>query len=278
GRRSKAAWWTAYFSITVPRYWVDWRRCRWPAESGGGAARTRSASIKSRSIRFRRTNSRWRGTCKDIWMFTGIIEELGAVESLLMRAAGARLKVRCSTVLSDMAEGASIAVNGVCLTAVDLRPDSFSADLAPETLRRSNLGDLRAGSRVNLERPLSLSGRLSGHIVQGHVDGAGEFLSLEALGDENWWLRIRVPAELDPFLVYKGSIAIDGISLTIAALEARTLSVTIIPHTYRHTTLGGYRAGARVNVECDILAKHVEKLLRRLEFTPPLTLAKLRDQ
>jgi len=211
-------------------------------------------------------------------MFTGIIEELGAVESLLMRAAGARLKVRCSTVLSDMAEGASIAVNGVCLTAVDLRPDSFSADLAPETLRRSNLGDLRAGSRVNLERPLSLSGRLSGHIVQGHVDGAGEFLSLEALGDENWWLRIRVPAELDPFLVYKGSIAIDGISLTIAALEARTLSVTIIPHTYRHTTLGGYRAGARVNVECDILAKHVEKLLRRLEFTPPLTLAKLRDQ
>jgi riboflavin synthase len=210
-------------------------------------------------------------------MFTGIIEELGAVESVQTRSAGARLKVRCSTVMKDMAEGASIAVNGVCLTAVDLRPDSFSADLAPETLRRSNLGDLRAGSRVNLERPLSPTGRLSGHIVQGHVDGTGEFLSLDALGDENWWLRIRVPPDLDPFLVYKGSIAIDGISLTIAALEADLLSVTIIPHTWRNTTLGGYRPGARVNLECDILAKHVEKLLRKLDLRTPLTVEKLRE-
>jgi len=210
-------------------------------------------------------------------MFTGIIEELGAVESVQTRSAGARLKVRCSTVMKDMAEGASISVNGVCLTAVDLRPDSFSADLAPETLRRSNLGDLRAGSRVNLERPLSPTGRLSGHIVQGHVDGTGEFLSLDALGDENWWLRIRVPPDLDPFLVYKGSIAIDGISLTIAALEADLLSVTIIPHTWRNTTLGGYRPGARVNLECDILAKHVEKLLRKLDLKTPLTVEKLRE-
>lgn len=123
-------------------------------------------------------------------MFTGIIEELGTVEALAARAAGSRLTVRCSTVRSDLAEGASIAVNGVCLTALDLRGDSFSADLAPETLSRSNLGTLRAGSRVNLERPLSPSGRLSGHIVQGHVDGVGEFLSLDALGADNWWLRI----------------------------------------------------------------------------------------
>jgi riboflavin synthase len=211
-------------------------------------------------------------------MFTGIIEELGTVESVQARSAGARLKVRCSTVMKDMTEGASIAVNGVCLTAVDLRPDSFCADLAPETLRRSNLGDLRAGSRVNLERPLSPTGRLSGHIVQGHVDGTGEFVSLEALGDENWWLRIRVPAELDPFLVFKGSIAIDGISLTIAALEGDMLSVTIIPHTWRNTTLGGYRAGARLNLECDILAKHVEKLLRKVDVKSPLTVEKLREQ
>jgi len=210
-------------------------------------------------------------------MFTGIIEELGAVDAVQSRAAGARLKVRCATVMSDMTEGASIAVNGVCLTAVDLGPDSFSADLAPETLRRSNLGDLRAGSRVNLERPLSPTGRLSGHIVQGHVDGTGEFLALEELGDQNWWLRIRVPADLDPFLVYKGSIAIDGISLTIAALEADVLSVTIIPHTYRNTTLAGYRAGSRVNLECDILAKHVEKLLRKLDVKGPLTVEKLRE-
>ena len=210
-------------------------------------------------------------------MFTGIIEELGEVESLLGRSTGARLKVRCSPVMTDMAEGASIAVNGVCLTAVDPRPDSFSADLAPETLRLSNLGDLRAGSRVNLERPLSPAGRLSGHIVQGHVDGTGELLSFEALGDQNWWLRIRVPAELDPFLVYKGSIAIDGISLTIAALEGDVLSATIIPHTWRNTTLGGYRPGARVNLECDILAKHVEKLLRKLDVKPSLTVEKLRE-
>ena len=211
-------------------------------------------------------------------MFTGIIEELGAVDAVQSRAAGLRLKVRCATVMSDMSEGASICVNGVCLTAVDLRPDSFSADLAPETLSRTNLGALRPGSRVNLERPLSPAGRLSGHIVQGHVDGTGEFLSLEELGAENWWLRIRVPAELDPFLVFKGSIAIDGISLTIAALEADVLSVTIIPHTYRNTSLAGYRPGARVNIECDILAKHVEKLLRKIDRAPGLTIDKLRDQ
>ena len=211
-------------------------------------------------------------------MFTGIVEELGTVETIETRAAGSRLTVRCATVMSDMAEGASVAVNGVCLTAVDPRKDSFSADLAPETLRRSNLGALRAGSRVNLERPLSPTGRLSGHIVQGHVDGVGEFLSLDDLGAENWWLRVRIPAELDPFLVYKGSIAIDGISLTIAALESDVLSVTIIPHTFRNTTLGGYRPGAKVNLECDILAKHVEKLLRKLDLKGGLTLEKLRDQ
>jgi len=214
-------------------------------------------------------------------MFTGIVEELGSVESVAMRAGpqgnSARLRIRCSKVLEDAAEGASIAVNGVCLTALDLRPDSFAADLAPETLRRSNLGDLKPGSRVNLERPLSPSGRLSGHIVQGHVDGAGEFLSLEDLGDENWWLRIRIPPELDRFLVYKGSIAIDGISLTVASIEAGVVSVTIIPHTYRNTTLAGYRPGSRVNIECDVLAKHVEKLLERVDIRKARTVEELRE-
>jgi riboflavin synthase len=211
-------------------------------------------------------------------MFTGIIEELGAVESIQSRAAGARLKIQCRKVLEDMREGASIAVNGVCLTAVDLRPESFSADLAPETLERSNLGALRALSRVNLERPLTPDSRLSGHIVQGHVDATGEFLSLTALGDENWWLKVRVPAALDPYLVYKGSVAIDGISLTIAALEGDVLSVTIIPHTYRNTTLGAYQPGSRVNIECDILAKHVEKLIRNLDLKPRLTVERLREE
>ena len=194
-------------------------------------------------------------------MFTGIIEELGEVESVQQGAAGSRLRIRCRTVLEDAATGSSIAVNGVCLTAVDLQPGSFAADLAPETLRRSNLGDLRAGSRVNLERPLLPSSRLSGHFVQGHVDGTGELVALEALGDQNWWLRVRVPPELDRYLVYKGSISIDGISLTIASLDGGLLSVTIIPHTYRNTTLGTRRPGDRLNLECDILAKHVEKLL-----------------
>ena len=210
-------------------------------------------------------------------MFTGIIEELGRVESIEARPAGARLKIACSTVLADLTPGASIAVNGVCLTAVDIRPGSFSSDLAPETLKRSNLGDLTGGRPVNLERPLSPTGRLSGHIVQGHVDGTGEFVSLDPLGGENWWLKIRVPGDLDPFLVFKGSIAIDGISLTIAALDADILSVTIIPHTYRNTTLGSYLPGSRVNLECDVIAKHVEKLVRSLDLKRGLSVEKLRE-
>jgi riboflavin synthase len=205
-------------------------------------------------------------------MFTGIVEELGTVVT-----AGSRLSIRASTVMSDLTEGASVAVNGVCLTAVAPRPDGFSADLAPETLRRSNLGALRPGSRVNLERPLLPTGRLSGHIVQGHVDGTGEFISLDALGEDNWWLKIRIPAELDPYLVFKGSIAIDGISLTIAALESDILSVTIIPHTYRNTTLAGYRKGDRLNLECDVLAKHVAKLLGKLDLKQALTVESLRE-
>jgi riboflavin synthase len=194
-------------------------------------------------------------------MFTGIIEELAAVVSLEPRPAGARLRIHCSTVLSDLTEGASISVNGVCLTALDITTDSFSADLAPETLQRSNLGDLAAGSRVNLERPVTPATRLSGHIVQGHVDAAGVVESLEDLGAGNWWLKVRIPERLDRYLVHKGSIAIDGISLTIASLEDSLLGVTIIPHTMTHTTLGTAKAGSRVNIEVDVLAKHVEKLL-----------------
>ena len=195
-------------------------------------------------------------------MFTGVIEELGQVDTLSPRAAGTRLRVRCRQIVEGLAEGESVAVNGVCLTAVELRPDSFAADVAPETLRRSNLGRLAPGSKVNLERALRASARLNGHIVQGHVDGTGEIVSLDLLGDENWWLRVRVPAGLHRYLVEKGSIALDGISLTIAAVSEDVVSATIIPHTYRNTTLQGYRKGSLVNVECDILAKHIEKLLQ----------------
>jgi riboflavin synthase len=189
-------------------------------------------------------------------MFTGIIEELGKVE-----AAGAGLSIGCSQVLSDLTVGASIAVNGVCLTAVEIRPDGFWADLAPETLERSNLGDLTPGDRVNLERPLTLQTRLSGHIVQGHVDGTGVIESLRELGDGNWELLVRVPRELDRLLVYKGSIAIDGISLTVASVQDGLVKVAIIPHTYEATNIAGRKPGERVNIECDILAKHVAQLL-----------------
>jgi riboflavin synthase len=192
-------------------------------------------------------------------MFTGIVEERGSVA-----AAGARLKIECRRVLEDLTIGASIAVNGVCLTAVEVSESGFTADLAPETLDRSNLGDLRAGDGVNLERPITLAARLSGHIMQGHVDGTAVLESLVALADGNWELRVRVPETLDRFLVYKGSIAIDGISLTIADITDRVVRVAIIPHTYSATNLSGRKPGDRVNIECDILAKHVEKLLARV--------------
>jgi riboflavin synthase len=189
-------------------------------------------------------------------MFTGIVEELGTVA-----AAGTKLEVRCSTVLGDLSMGASIAVNGVCLTAVAVTRDGFSADLAPETLSRSNLGDLVLGSRVNLERPVTPATRLSGHIVQGHVDATGEVVILDELRDGNWWLKVRVPKSLDRYLVEKGSVTLDGISLTIAAIDADVIGVTIIPHTFANTTIGQDRVGTRLNIEVDVLAKHVEKLI-----------------
>jgi riboflavin synthase len=192
-------------------------------------------------------------------MFTGIIEELGTVD-----LAGTRLRIACSKILEDLTEGASIAVNGVCLTAAAISKNAFEADLAPETLRRSNLGALAAGSRVNLERPVTPATRLSGHMVQGHVDATGELIALDALGDGNYWLKLRVPPELERYLVEKGSIAIDGISLTIASLDpGPVVGVAIIPHTYAHTTLGSARPGARLNLEADVIAKHIEKLIKK---------------
>lgn len=197
-------------------------------------------------------------------MFSGIIEELGTVAAFDRVADGATMRVMCREVMSDITPGASIAVNGVCLTAVRLAADGFGADLAPETLDRSNLGDLRVGEKVNLERPVTPTTRLSGHIVQGHVDGTGVVDSITDLGGGNWELRVRVPAALDPYLVYKGSITLDGISLTIASIEDNVVRVAIIPHTWEATNLASRAAGARVNVECDVLAKHVAKLLGKL--------------
>ena len=193
-------------------------------------------------------------------MFTGIVQELGKVAAFEPHTAGARLRIRCKQVLGDAQVGASIAVNGTCLTAVILTEDSFAADLAPETLQRTNLGNLKTGAVVNLERPLRANDRLDGHFVLGHVDGTAELLSLEQVGDDNWWLRIRVPEELKRYLVSKGSVAVDGISLTVARVND-VVEFTIIPHTYDNTTLHDYKPGARLNIEVDILAKHLEKLM-----------------
>ncbi len=193
-------------------------------------------------------------------MFTGIIEEVGEVTGYEPGAAGARLRIRCSTVLEDASVGSSIAVNGACLTAVEISQGEWAADVAPETLKRTNLGSLNAGSVVNLERPLRVDGRLDGHFVLGHVDGGGEVLSFEMLGEGNWWLRVRVPHELTRYIVSKGSLAIDGISLTVAEIAGDLVSFTVIPHTYQHTALHARDAGSPVNIEVDILAKHLEKL------------------
>lgn len=189
-------------------------------------------------------------------MFTGIVEELGTIA-----APGARMQIKCRKVLEDSREGSSIAVNGVCLTATNVDESGFWCDLSPETLSRTNLGDLTKGAQVNLERPAAVGDRLSGHIVQGHVDGTAEFLSLDALPDGNWWLKISVPADLTRYMIHKGSITLDGVSLTIAALEDNEIGVAIIPYTYENTNIGGYVAGTRINVEVDVIGKYVERFL-----------------
>ncbi len=199
-------------------------------------------------------------------MFTGIIEETGSILSIERSEAGSRMRFAADTVLSDLEIGGSIAVNGCCLTAIEIDSEGFAADLSPETLEKTNIGDLAVGSRVNLERPLLPTTRLSGHFVQGHVDATGEFVGVTPAGDDNWTLRVRAPEETLKYLVYKGSIAIDGISLTIARLDEDVIEVAVIPHTYRETNLSDLQPGQRVNLECDVIAKHIERLLPSIEL------------
>ena len=193
-------------------------------------------------------------------MFTGIIEELGKVRSVETRGQNARILIDATTVTQGTNNGDSIAVNGVCLTALDVRSDSFAADVSHETLIRSTIGSLRSGVNVNLERAVTPATRLGGHIVQGHVDGRGEFVSLEDLG-ESWTLRFLYPKELGRYLVFKGSIAVEGISLTIAALAESYFEVAIIPKTWAVTNLSQLKPGDPVNLEVDVIAKYVERLL-----------------
>jgi riboflavin synthase len=212
-------------------------------------------------------------------VFTGIIEEVGSIERLVSGKTGAEIRVAARRVTSNTQEGDSIAVSGVCLTARNISPNAFHADLSPETLKRSALRKLQPGSLVNLERALLPSTRLGGHLVQGHVDGVAVLRSLHELGDGNWWLSVEIPTALERYCVFKGSISIDGVSLTIAALEGNLLSVAVIPHTYANTSMRSYRKGQPVNLEIDIIAKYVEKMLatRDLPKRPALTEEKLRE-
>ena len=190
-------------------------------------------------------------------MFTGLIEEVGAV----MERNGARLVVGARLVLDDAAEGASIAVNGVCLTVVERGSERIAFDLGPETLARTALADLGRGDRVNLERPLRLGGLVGGHLVQGHVDGVGVVAGLTRDG-ETARLKLRCQDEaLAALLIPQGSVAVDGVSLTVAALQGATFEIMLIPHTLGQTTLGGLQAGERVNLEMDMIGKYVQRAL-----------------
>jgi riboflavin synthase len=194
-------------------------------------------------------------------MFTGIVEERGTVASIEQLTNAARVAIRGTVVLSDVKAGDSIAVNGVCLTVVDLGPDYFTADVMEETLKRSSLDAVSAGSEVNLERAARLDSRLGGHLVQGHVDGTGEVLAIEP--DAHWTaMRISLPVDLGRYVVEKGSITVDGVSLTVVAVDDEAFSVSLIPTTLAETTLGSRQVGDRVNLEVDAIAKYVERLMQ----------------
>ena len=199
-------------------------------------------------------------------MFTGLVEYVGVIESLERGALGARIRVQAGPLIKGLEKSCSIAVNGCCLTAVDITKESFTADLSGETLCRTSLGEIKTGMRVNLERPLTASKELGGHFVQGHVDGVGHVARLEAEG-ANWWFGVRVPPDLARYVAMKGSIALDGISLTVAGWHDGVVETAIIPFTYEHTNLSSLKVGDPVNVECDILAKYVERLVESQEET-----------
>jgi riboflavin synthase len=195
-------------------------------------------------------------------MFTGIIEEVGRIVSMEDSGDFRTLQVQAGPILDGIKAGASIAVNGVCLTVRTFNSGSFTADLSRETLERTSLNALRAGTTVNLERPMRADGRFGGHIVQGHVDGVGKIRSFDREGD-NWNLEVEFPQDAARYIVHKGSIAIDGISLTVASLKTPVLEVAIIPHTFENTNLRHARAGDTVNLEFDVIAKYVERMMKR---------------
>jgi riboflavin synthase len=226
-------------------------------------------------------------------MFTGLVEHVGTIESLehsessspraengaRLDSTGARIRVNAGPLAAGLAKSGSIAVNGCCLTAVDISGETFAADLSGETLRRTSLGEMKPGTRVNLERPLTAMKELGGHFMQGHVDGIGRVARLESEGT-NWWFGVRVPAELARYVAMKGSIALDGISLTVAGWHDGIVETAIIPFTYEHTNLSSLKVGDAVNIECDVLAKYVERLMeaRQESAVSRLSVARLVEE
>lgn len=194
------------------------------------------------------------------FMFTGIVEEIGIVKSLEFKANGAKIVIGCQKVVEDVKIGDSIAIDGVCQTVIAFNSSEFSAEISDETLKVTTLGDLKSGNTVNLERALTLSSRLGGHIVSGHVDCMGKFINIEKLSDF-YNLQFEISEEQEKYVVYKGSITINGVSLTVANIVDNIVSVAIIPHTYNNTSLKDLKLGQDVNIETDILGKYVEKFL-----------------
>lgn len=194
-------------------------------------------------------------------MFTGIIEELGSVKSMDLQKHSARLTINAQKILTDAGLGDSIAVNGVCLTITDLSSGSFSVDIMYETLNRTNLKELKISSKVNLERALQLKTRLGGHFVSGHIDGTGKIISIENVGIASIYKILTTP-EITSFIISKGSIAVDGISLTVVDVWRDSFTVSLIPHTFRNTTLGLKNIGSTVNLETDLLGKYVAKFIK----------------
>ena len=209
-------------------------------------------------------------------MFTGIIEEIGHVARIEQRGENRRITITAVDTPKELKPGDSVAVSGVCLTALEIKPSSFCADLAPETWTLTSFSRIQEAAVVNLELPMKANGRFGGHIVQGHVDGVGKLIALERIADsENWWLRIDLPRGVEKYAVYKGSICIEGISLTVAKLESSTCTVAIIPHTVEMTNLNSLKPGDPVNLEADLIAKYVEKMMTNEPAESGLTVEEL---
>lgn len=195
-------------------------------------------------------------------MFTGLVEDVGRIAKITTTGGTRRLIIEAEHAPRELKKGDSVSVSGVCLTAVETTPQSFRADLAGETWRLTSFSRIQEGALVNLELPMKADGRMGGHIVQGHVDGTGKFLGLERIpGADDFWLHVEIPAELERYVVYKGSIAVEGISLTVAKVEETKVTIAIIPHTAEATNLCSLKPGDPVNIETDIVAKYVEKMI-----------------